>query len=332
MPPFGWLLCLIAALAGTGWALRYAHRAQVFDHPEERSNHAQPTPRGGGIAMVAVMAGVLMWLASVRPSDRLVLLAMLGGLLLVAGIGWLDDHRPLSARLRLAVHVLAAVLVAIAAACSGWPAWSLVLALVAIPVLVNIWNFMDGTNGIAATQAMVWGFALLLWTPVALAGNVGLALAMACLGFLPFNFPRARIFMGDVGSGALGFLIAGSGLLLAREQGAPALGCLCVLAPFLVDAGLTLLRRIWRRERWWQAHSQHAYQRLARIWGSHAKVNGIYLMLASVGAILGWALRFRETTVTISLILLWYIGMAALWGSVQYGRQFSKGVGFDSVA
>lgn len=318
MPPFGWLLCLIAALLGSAWALRYARREQVLDHPEERSNHAMPTPRGGGIAMVAVMAGVLAWAAHAHAAERLVLLAMLVGLVLVGVIGWLDDHRPISARIRLVVHVLAAVLVAIAMAASGWPAWIPLLALVAIPVLVNIWNFMDGIDGIAATQAMVWGLALLLWTPVMLAGGIGLALAMACLGFLPFNFPRARVFMGDVGSGALGFLIAGSGLLLAREQGGAALGSLCILAPFLVDAGLTLLRRMWRRERWWQAHSQHAYQQLARAWGSHVTVTAIYLVLAASGAVLGWMLRFQETTVTISFILLWYIGIAALWGGAQF--------------
>ncbi|MBW8823115.1 MAG: glycosyltransferase family 4 protein [Xanthomonadales bacterium] len=318
MPPFGWLLCLLAALVGSARALRYARREQVLDHPQERSNHAMPTPRGGGIAMVAVMAGVFAWLAHAHAGERLVLLAMLAGLVLVGAIGWLDDHRPVSARIRLAVHVLAAVLVAIATAVSGWPPWISLLALVSIPVLANIWNFMDGIDGIAATQAMAWGFALSLWTPVALAGGIGLALAMACLGFLPFNFPRARMFMGDVGSGALGFLVACSGLLLAREQGSHALGSLGVLAPFLVDSGLTLLRRIWRREPWWQAHSQHAYQRLARSRGRHGLVTAIYLVLAASGAVLGWMLRFQEATVTISFMLLWYIGMAALWGSAQF--------------
>ncbi len=318
LPPFGWLLCLIAALAGSAWALRYARREQVLDHPEERSNHAMPTPRGGGIAMVAVMAGMLAWAAYAHDSRRLVLLAMLAGLALVGAVGWLDDHRPIPARTRLAVHVFAAVLVAVAMIASGWPAWIALLGFAAIPVLVNIWNFMDGIDGIAATQAMVWGFALLLWTPAALAGGIGLALAMACLGFLPFNFPRARVFMGDVGSGALGFLIAGSGLLLVREQGSAASGSLCVVAPFLVDAGLTLAKRIWRRECWWQAHSQHAYQRLARAWGSHATVTAIYLVLAASGAVLGWMLKFQEAMVTVSFITLWYIGLAALWGSAQF--------------
>lgn len=318
MPAFGWLLCLVAALVGSAWALRYARREQLLDHPEERSNHAMPTPRGGGIAMVAVMAGVLAWMAFAHASERLVLLAMLAGLVLVGAIGWLDDHRPVSARIRLALHVLAAILVALAMAVSGWPAWISALALVGIPVLVNIWNFMDGIDGIAATQALTWGLALLLWTPPALAGGVGLALAMASLGFLPFNFPRARIFMGDVGSGALGFLVAGSGLLLARERGSTALASLCILAPFLVDAGLTLLRRIWRRERWWQAHSQHAYQQLARVWGSHAAVTVLYLTLAASGAVLAGMLRFQGTTVTISFILLWYTGLAALWRGAQF--------------
>lgn len=318
MPPFGWLLCLVAALVGSGWALRYARREQVLDHPEERSNHAMPTPRGGGIGMVAVMAGVLAWMACVRTNERLVLVAMLLGLAMIGGVGWLDDHRPVSARTRLLVHVLAAALVATTIAMSGWPMWIPLLALVAIPGLVNIWNFMDGIDGIAATQAMAWGFGFLLWSPIMLTSGIGLALAMACLGFLPFNFPRARVFMGDVGSGALGFLVASSGLLLAREQGSAALGSLCMLAPFVVDAGLTLLCRIWRRERWWQAHSQHAYQRLARAWGGHAAVTAIYLALAASGVVLGWMLRFQEGTVTIAFISLWYTGMAGLWGSAQF--------------
>ena len=318
MPPYGWLLCLVAAFAGSAWALRYARREQVLDHPEERSNHQLPTPRGGGIAMVAVMAGVFAWLAIADAGQRVVLLAMFAGLLLVGAIGWLDDHRPVPARARLAVHVLAAALVSCAMAASGWPGWCALLALVAIPMLVNIWNFMDGIDGIAATQALAWGLALAVWVPAAPAGSVGLGLAMACLGFLPFNFPRARVFMGDVGSGALGFLVATSGLLLARERGTAAVAGLFVLAPFLVDAGLTLARRIWRRERWWQAHSQHAYQRLARAWNGHSGVTILYFLLAASGAVIAQLLRFQETGVTISFMLLWYIAMAALWWSAQF--------------
>ncbi len=124
--------------------------------------------------------------------------------------------------------------------------------------------------------------------------------------------------MGDVGSGALGFLVAASGLLLAREQGATALVGLFVLAPFLVDAGLTLVRRIWRREHWWQAHSQHAYQRLARVWNGHPSVTALYFFMAVTGAVIGQMLRFQETGVTISFMLLWYIAMAALWWGAQF--------------
>jgi len=204
----GALLGLALLSAGLTWAARgYALRQQLVDQPGERRSHSVATPRGGGIAIVIsllVTAGAAMW---VWPESTPSLLVASLGLVLVAGIGWWDDHRPLPAMRRLLVHFIAAALLAALVKVHGG-SWLLAgLVLVFTASLINIWNFMDGINGIAASQAIVvaLGLAPVLPWPYSLAA---VALGLACLGFLPFNFPRARIFMGDVGSGALGYAVA----------------------------------------------------------------------------------------------------------------------------
>jgi UDP-N-acetylmuramyl pentapeptide phosphotransferase/UDP-N-acetylglucosamine-1-phosphate transferase len=203
-----WLALHFAiGLTGTWLARRYAIRRELIDHPGERRSHDVPTPRGGGIAIVIallVAACVLGW----RNPQQIVLIAgFTTGLLLVAGIGMVDDHKPLSPWLRLGVHAVAAATFALAVAGASGDLMTSLIAFVAVMVLTNVWNFMDGINGIAATQAALVAGGLVLviggtW------GWMALALMAACLGFLPFNFPKARIFLGDVGSGALGFAVA----------------------------------------------------------------------------------------------------------------------------
>lgn len=261
-------LCFAIALAGTWLARRYALRARLIDHPGERRSHAVATPRGGGIAIVAAVLPVLVALGLRDAQARALFAPIVLGLLLVAGIGWRDDHRPLPASLRLAVHGIAAALLAwglhAAGAGTAVVACGFALAL----VLVNIWNFMDGIDGLAAGQALVVALAYAAFAAIGGGGAVtwlGVALAAACAGFLPFNLPRARIFLGDVGSGALGFLVAVLAVLSLRDTGeaqAPLL--LLPLLAFGVDASLTLARRILRGERWWEAHAQHAFQAHAR--------------------------------------------------------------------
>jgi UDP-N-acetylmuramyl pentapeptide phosphotransferase/UDP-N-acetylglucosamine-1-phosphate transferase len=264
-------LCFTIALAGTWLARRYALRAALLDHPGERRSHAVATPRGGGIAIVVAIVPVLVAACLRDPQARALFAPIVLGLLLVAGIGWVDDHRPLPASLRLAVHAVAAGLLAwgLHAAGAGTPVAACGFALAL--VLANVWNFMDGIDGLAASQALVVALAYTLFAGPGAGGAVarlGVVLAAACAGFLPFNLPRARIFLGDVGSGALGYLMAVlAALSLRASDPAQAPLLLLPLLAFGADASLTLARRILRGERWWEAHAQHAYQAQARRWG-----------------------------------------------------------------
>jgi UDP-N-acetylmuramyl pentapeptide phosphotransferase/UDP-N-acetylglucosamine-1-phosphate transferase len=295
---WSWLLpCLLAAAAiaaGGAWAARdHALRHRLLDQPGERRSHTVPTPRGGGIGIA--LAWGLAWLVApwYLPVGAALAAAVLAGLLLVGGVGFLDDHRPLSAWHRLLAHVLAGVLLAAALAWEGAGTWQVLFALAAVPVLVNVWNFMDGIDGLAATQAALVALGFALLSPDAAGGTLALVLVAACIGFLPMNFPRARIFLGDVGSGALGFALAvHAALLLGAGAGGPGMLAVLVLplSAFMVDATLTLARRIVAREQWWQPHVQHSYQQLAFSLGDHRPVTLLY---GAWTAAAHWGMRSR---------------------------------------
>lgn len=278
------LATALAAAAGTALVLAYARRVRLLDAPGRRRSHLAPTPRGGG-------AGPLLaWLAALGLASPLGLVPGAGiswvlgaGTLAVALVGMLDDHRPLPAWPRLAVHVLAAAGLLLAVIGAPRPGGALVAWVLLLPTLVavlNFWNFMDGIDGIAGMQT-VFVAATLAWASV-LAGDAALALASGLLaaaaaGFLPFNFPRARIFLGDVGSGGMGFAVAGL-LLLGWTRGVlPAGVALLLPCAFLIDAGLTLLSRMLRKRRWYTAHREHLYQWLVRRGRSHARVVALFL-------------------------------------------------------
>lgn len=268
----------------TAWARAHARRRGLLDAPGARRSHSQPTPRGGGIgiALAGLSAcALLAWTAG----NAWVWIG--AGLLLVAGLGWWDDHRPLPAWPRLLAHIAAGSCLAIGLWMQGAAIPAIVAAFLLVPVLVNVWNFIDGIDGLAASQALLGalGLACMLDGP----GRVlAVVLAAACAGFLPFNLPRARIFLGDVGSGALGYLLAV--LLAVGVSGQPAGWWPILLLPVatcLIDSGLTLGWRAMRGEAWWQPHVQHLYQQLARRHG-HPPVTMAYA---------GW------TTVAIGIML-----------------------------
>ena len=208
------LLAFAVALAGTWLARSYALRNALVDEPDldapdPRRSHAVPTPRGGGVAIVVALLPALGWLVlHPEPASRRGWLAIAGGLLLVAGIGWLDDHRPLGAAPRLFVHALAAGLLALALHWLGADPMMAAAAFGLALVLVNAWNFMDGIDSLATSQALLAALAYALFAGSGPVLSLGAVLAAACAGFLPFNLPRARVFLGDVGSGALGFMLA----------------------------------------------------------------------------------------------------------------------------
>ena len=288
-----YLLSFLVAATGTGLLRRYAVSHSLLDHPNARSSHTTPTPRGGGLALIGSFC--LTWLASMAlpglPSlPPLPAIVMLATILAVAAIGWRDDHGGGAIGPRLGLHLIAATA---AAAALGAPAplrqmldaWSLAwlalpLTTLALAWAINLYNFMDGLDGLAATQALFISLAA-AWlgepgSPVLVAL---LVLASATGGFLVFNWPPAKIFMGDVGSGALGLALAA--LLLAQHHwGHLSLtAALILFGVFLVDASLTLTVRFVRGDRWYEGHRTHAYQHAARRLGGHRPVSVVVALI-----------------------------------------------------
>lgn len=299
------LLAVIAAgivsALGTGMIRNYAVRNDVLDRPNERSSHTTPTPRGGGLAVVAiVLVAVVALVISGLLSLRVGVAFGVGGLA-VALIGWLDDHRPLPAGTRALVHVAAAIWAVywtgglreldLGAGSLTLGFGGNVLAVLGVAWLINLFNFMDGIDGLAGAEALaVGGIGASL---LALGGNHGLALlsavvAAAAFGFLCWNWAPARIFMGDVGSGFLGFAFAVLALASEAADGPPLLVWLLLLGAFIVDATLTVMRRVVRGEPWYAAHRRHAYQRLVQAGYSHRQVTTWILALNLGLGALAW--------------------------------------------
>jgi len=283
-----WLLIfLIVALSAflTGLVRRYALARSLLDVPNARSSHSVPTPRGGGVAIVvsAVLglpalsvAGVLSWPA---------LWALLGSGGLVALIGFLDDHGHIAARWRLLAHFAAASwalawlggappLTLFGAVIDlGW--LGLGLAAVYLVWLLNLYNFMDGIDGIASVEAIcVCVGAALLYIVTGHAGPAmaPLVIGAAAAGFLFWNFPPARIFMGDAGSGFLGIVLGVMSLHAAWAAPQLFWSWVILLGVFVVDATVTLLRRLLRGDKVYEAHRSHAYQYASRRFGRHLPV------------------------------------------------------------
>lgn len=282
-----WLLPVVFVLALLlTWLLRrYALLRNVLDVPNQRSSHTRPTPRGGGLAIVLgfSLAVLALYFAGLLPLQSL--WAFLGGGSLVAVVGFIDDHSPIAARWRLVIHFMAAILGLIGL--GGAPALQLfgatfelgwvgcVLAAFYLVWLLNLYNFMDGIDGIAGVEAITVGFSGALF--YVLLGHVEAAflpalLAAASAGFLCWNFPPARIFMGDAGSGYLGLVLGLLALQAAFLEPHLLWAWLILLGVFIVDATLTLGRRLARGEKVYEAHRSHAYQHASRHYGRHLPV------------------------------------------------------------
>lgn len=274
------LVALLGCVLALGLLLRRAAVLPV-DVPNERSLHARPTPRIGGLGMVV---GVLVAFLAARGSLGTEL-ALLAGLAFgLAIFSLLDDWRGLSVTTRFSAHMLAAAAALWVLVPASSALWWVVLIL-AMVWITNLYNFMDGADGLAGGMAMfgfsAYALAALLGGHESLALLAGM-LAAAAMGFLAFNFPPARVFMGDAGSIPLGFLAASLGIYGWIDGVWPWTFPLLVFSPFFVDASITLVRRGLRGEKVWQAHREHYYQRLVRMGLSHRKlVLGEYgLMLA----------------------------------------------------
>jgi Fuc2NAc and GlcNAc transferase len=325
---FLWTIAVTVVLswALTGLATWYAARSGLLDHPGERHSHRQPTPRGGGAGLVLALMVTTLWLADGHvPAWWTACIAP--GAVLLALLGWWDDHRSLGAGLRFLVQLAASLYLVGCGATAGWLQGALPMILGGLFVLwmTNLYNFMDGSNGMAGLQGVFAG-CVLAWL-FALAGDsystlLALLLAAACAGFLPWNLGRARVFMGDVGSLALGFCI-GAMLLYGVASGALALPVAwLVMLLFLADATLTLTERVMKGERWYTAHRQHLYQRLIAHGWSHGRVAALYqvINLSLVLPGIGVAVEFP--------VLAWpaAIGMTVLFGLGWYVMSRKFGV------
>lgn len=271
---FGYALSLLLTFV---WSLT-APRLGFLDRPGARRLHRQPVPRGGGIGIVAVSVIALCWIAPLGHESLAVALAAIA----LAGAGLYDDWRGAGVIPRLAVQVGAALILSAAVFAEGegsLPLPTVLLAILLTTAWVNVVNFMDGANGMAGQQGVF--LAAVAMVLGGLAGErewllYALALGGSILGFLPFNLPRARVFLGDVGSTALGFALAllGAGLI---ARGAMTLAeALLAASAFLIDAGATWMGRVIRGRGWYTAHREHLYQWLARSGYSHLRVAAIY--------------------------------------------------------
>lgn len=314
-----WLAVLTAfvlTVAGTPVALRYLRHRQILDHPNERSSHSLPTPRGGGLAVIpAVLLGWL--LTAPRPAWEWVALA---GASLLMALSWLDDRHTLPAGPRFLAHILV-VAAGLAALPEGTlvfqgmlPGWAdRLLAGLGWLWFLNVYNFMDGIDGITGTETAAIGIGIAL--VAALAGSTSglsgpaLACAAAGLGFLVWNWHPARIFLGDAGSIPLGFLL---GALLIQLAGAGHLAAALILPGYyLADATITITKRALRREKIWQAHRQHFYQRAVQGGHRHSRVvaaiatANLALIGCAVLAVSGWTwLGSAAAAAVIALLLL----------------------------
>ena len=320
MPPMDFqpaLAAFVVSLACLWILLSPPVRRLLLDRPNERSLHAQPVPRSGGIA-IAAGAAVGLMLAPERPLAAFALAAAL------AALSLLDDLLSLPTLLRLTAHLAAAgAFVFIETGADDLV--MLVLLALAIAWYANLYNFMDGSDGLAGGMA-VFGFGAYAWAGLqsghgALAA-AGAVIAAASFAFLLFNFHPARRFMGDVGSVPLGFLAGALGVLGWRDGAWPLWFPVLVFAPFVIDTALTLLRRLVRRERVWHAHKDHYYQRLVRMAFGHRRTALMeYGAMAACAAV---ALLAREASPALQAVALCASAAAlaalALWVDLRWAR------------
>ncbi len=269
----------------TGSLRRYALYREVLDVPNARSAHETPMPRGGGVAFVIGVLVMLPWLEQARFLAPNGSVALVSAGVFIASLGFLDDHGHVPSAFRLLGHLVAAVLALYWV--GGMPeivfgAFVLPKGLIAnsfalfyLVWLLNLYNFMDGIDGLAGIEALsvCFGMAgLYLLTGDQSLAVVPLVLAAGVLGFLCWNFPRARIFMGDAGSGFLGFVLGVLSIQAAVFDMRFFWSWVIILGVFITDATYTLLYRLLHGEKVYQAHATHAYQRASRRFKSHPKV------------------------------------------------------------
>lgn len=321
----GVIFLFLLSLQGTRLYISYAEAHRILDIPNRRSSHETPTPRGGGIVFVALFLATTALYFFLFPERKDTWIAILGGGSAVALVGWTDDRSGLPAATRLLVH-FGAVAWALFWL-GGFPSlylgsghllrlgyWGIPLALVGGVWLVNLYNFMDGIDGLAAGEAVfvsVVAGVFGLWN-----GDLSLAASLFTLtavvsGFLFSNWPPAKVFMGDVGSGFLGYLFAVFAISGENSGSVPALFWAGLLSVFAVDATLTLFRRIFNRERLSEAHRSHAFQLAVRAGHSHKTV-ALSITALNIAVLLFILLASRNFAIIYGTFSL-YVMEGSLW-------------------
>jgi Fuc2NAc and GlcNAc transferase len=281
------LALLVASAFITRQLVMNSHRFSQMDIPNERSLHQTPTPRGGGLSFVATSIVGFLLLVLDNTIDRVDLLALCCAGIIIALAGHLDDRQKISgAAVRLVLHAIGAIILIIGI---GIPSQislfdrtvntgiiGSILGVLYLVWLLNLFNFMDGTDGIAASEAIfvcvagaVLNFHVLSVINFSAAAMI---LTASTFGFILYNWSPAKIFMGDVGSGYLGIVVGGLSLMAAKQQASLLWVWIILLAVFVSDATITLIRRLLRKQKPHVAHRSHAYQHLAIRFNSHSKV------------------------------------------------------------
>jgi UDP-N-acetylmuramyl pentapeptide phosphotransferase/UDP-N-acetylglucosamine-1-phosphate transferase len=292
------------------------------DQPNERSLHRFAVPRGGGLAIWAGAIAGALWLRQPQ--------TWLAPLLLVIVISLWDDRRGVPVAVRLAAQVTAAL---------AWIGFSMppphaLLAIAAIVWMANLYNFMDGSDGLAAAMSVIGygAYAAAAWRAGTAEAPAMLAVAAATAPFFVFNWPPARVFLGDVGAVPLGFLAAVLGINGWQAHWWPAWFPLLVFLPFIADATVTLVRRLIAGARVWEAHRDHHYQRLVRLGFGHAGTLALYaaLMLGTAVSALAALIRAPEAGGVVlalwaAVLLLLFAGIGYHWSLQDKGFDESKG-------
>jgi len=337
----GFLISLVTVYL----VLRFSANLGLTDVPNPRSSHQEPTPRGGGLGiLLSLCVSLTLYLAiGDWGKDHWALIGLVGGVLVVGIVGFIDDLKSLSPLVRLASHSLAAIIVV---ATIGplrsidfpflgtirFGVLAVPISLIWIIAVTNIYNFMDGIDGLAAGEGVLAGGFLAYIGSIA--GNtqvsaIGLFVATASLGFLLFNFPPAKIFMGDVGSTTLGFTFAAIAITGSHSSANPVPFVLVVLllGNFLFDTVFTFLKRIAKREKWYRAHNEHFYQRAIRSGCSHRQVTlseyAIELLLG-VSSILYF---YGNASVRFIILCSWLTLFTGLGIWLSYSPAFRAGRG-----
>lgn len=302
----------------------------MLDHPGERHSHTVVTPRGGGAGLILALFFSSLWFFA--GDGGFWLKCALPGTVILSILGWWDDHSSLSAGLRFLVQLTVSFMLVWCAVPDSWAGGAIEIsfAVLFLVWMTNLYNFMDGSNGMAGLQGVFAGMVLAWLFEQSSEHGAAIAAALiaaCCAGFLPWNLGRARVFMGDVGSLALGFAIGALLVYGVVIQTFDLPVALMVMMVFLIDSTLTLLVRVFKRERWYNAHKQHLYQRLIAHGWTHGRVALVYqainLTLVVPGIVVAVNYPAQAWIVATAMVLVfglgWYLATKGIGVPVRAG-------------